>query len=300
MALTTSVTSDPPGTKDERLPFLERYFPKHIVENHRDLLEKHFLFDEIAATVITNHIIDRGGITLVASLATATEREPTEIAAAYLLAERAIDAVALRDAIEAVTPMVAETRYGLLIRIEDAVAALARSILWVCSARGERVTLSSAERLQPVLNAASVLSEGIAPFLPERGRRGALRGQCVHIMARRRRIGGGDGGPIELEVRCQLAVLWRKGLGRKVELRDARPGRLLAVHRLDRGREPSREPGRDLGVEHNGQEGRAGRAQQNRAAHRRGPDRRLPAHRRARPLPGDDPRGRCGCRCRTR
>ncbi len=173
MALTTSVTSDPPGTKDERLPFLERYFPKHIVENHRDLLEKHFLFDEIAATVITNHIIDRGGITLVASLATATEREPTEIAAAYLLAERALDAVALRDTIEAVTPMVAETRYGLLIRIEDAVAALARSILWVSSARGERVTLSSAERLQPVLNAASVLSEGVAPFLPERGRRGA-------------------------------------------------------------------------------------------------------------------------------
>jgi glutamate dehydrogenase len=171
MAMFNSLVKDPPGGKAERLPFLERYFPKKIVSQLGHLLERHFLFDEIAGTVMTNHIIDRAGVTLLPTLGFATEREPAEIAAAYLLAELALDANALREAIDQIQPMSAENRYPLLMRVEDALVATARAILWVSGSRGEKVTLSSASAMAPALEAAKILREGGDGLLPERARR---------------------------------------------------------------------------------------------------------------------------------
>ncbi len=168
MALSKSVISDPPGTRSEMLPFVRDYFPKAVVAQHPDALDKHFLFAEIAGTVITNRIIDAAGVTMMPLLAVATEREPTEIAAAYLIAEDLLDVRALRAELRANETVPSEAVYSALIRIEDAIAATARAMLWTTKGR---VTLATRAALEGVQAVTVATSEGVAALLPERIKR---------------------------------------------------------------------------------------------------------------------------------
>ncbi|MBL8784160.1 MAG: NAD-glutamate dehydrogenase, partial [Deltaproteobacteria bacterium] len=135
MALARSVISDPPGSREEMLPFVRDYFPKAVVDHFGDVLTKHFLFNEIAGTVITNRIVDAGGVTLVPLIAGATEREPTEVAAAYLAAEEIFGARAVRATLHRDVGTASEILYGAMVRLEDALLAATRALLWTSSGR---------------------------------------------------------------------------------------------------------------------------------------------------------------------
>ena len=168
MALSKSVISDPPGTKDEMLPFVRDYFPKAVVERHGDALGAHFLFAEIAGTVVTNRIIDAAGVTFVPLLSVATEREPTEIAAAYLIAEDLLEVRKLRSQLRANQVLPTDVLYPALVRIEDAIAATARALLWTTK---ERVTLATIDHVASVRAVQDAGAEGVEPLLPERIKR---------------------------------------------------------------------------------------------------------------------------------
>jgi glutamate dehydrogenase len=163
MALFKGLVTNPPGSRAERLPFLKAYFPAEIVARHSDALEKHFLFDEIAGTVVTNRIIEWAGVNLVPALQIATERAPAEIAAGYLLAEEALRAQSLRASIQA-AKLPAEPTYQALLRIEDALLSLTRSILWTSV---DRVTIGM--RPSALFETLEQLTD--TGLLPERARR---------------------------------------------------------------------------------------------------------------------------------
>jgi len=168
MALSKSVISEPPGTREEMLPFVRDYFPKAVVEQHADALDKHFLFAEIAGTVVTNRIIDAAGVTLIPLLSVATEREPTELAAAYLIAEELLDVRSLRAGLRSNETVASDVVYSALIRIEDALAATARAMLWTTKGR---VTLATRGALDGVRAVTAATGEGVAALLPERIKR---------------------------------------------------------------------------------------------------------------------------------
>jgi len=168
MALSKSVISDPPGNREEMLPFVRDYFPKAVVEQQPDAIGEHFLFAEIAGTVITNRIIDAAGVTLLPLLSVATEREPTELAAAYLIAEELLDVRGLRASLRGNETVASDAVYSALIRIEDAIAGTARAMLWTIKGR---VTLSSRSAMEGMRAVTAATNEGVAVLLPERMKR---------------------------------------------------------------------------------------------------------------------------------
>ncbi len=168
MVLFKSLVSDPPGERAELLPFLRDYFPRQVVARFGDLLERHFLFAEIAGTLITNRIIDAAGVTLLPVLSVMTEREPSELAAAYLLAEDLLRTRDLREALRDEDTVTAEVAYGGLVRIEDALYSTARALVWTTPGK---LGLGAMTALDPVRAVADATGEGLAPLLPERIRR---------------------------------------------------------------------------------------------------------------------------------
>ncbi|MFO0748648.1 MAG: NAD-glutamate dehydrogenase [Myxococcota bacterium] len=163
--LSRSVIAEPIGTRGELRVWLEQYFPGAVVDQHRDSLEKHFLFHEIAGTIMTNRIVDQAGIAFVPLVETATERSPSDIAAAYFAAESMFEVGPLRTRLRHDIAAAADTLYPLLLRIEDALATLVRAILWTTSAR------PGLESLPNVASTAKAMADGIATLLPERQRR---------------------------------------------------------------------------------------------------------------------------------
>jgi glutamate dehydrogenase len=72
---------------------LKRYFPKAMVENFPEAIATHPLRREIIATVVTNSLVNRAGITFFSDIAEDLGVAPRDIAAAYALAR---DAFGLR------------------------------------------------------------------------------------------------------------------------------------------------------------------------------------------------------------
>jgi glutamate dehydrogenase len=80
-------------------PMLVAYFPPALHEQFCDDLRQHRLRREIITTELTNGIINRGGIAFVHRLAEETGAPVSEIAAAFVAAERVFDLDALWDKI---------------------------------------------------------------------------------------------------------------------------------------------------------------------------------------------------------
>ena len=74
---------------------LMAYFPPQLHETHRDRILGHRLRREIVATLTTNSVVNRAGITFVRRLAEKTGHGPADIVRAYIVAR---DAFGLRDA----------------------------------------------------------------------------------------------------------------------------------------------------------------------------------------------------------
>jgi glutamate dehydrogenase len=116
---------------DERyfLSDLKRYFPKHMQEGFEEAIEKHRLKREIIATVMTNSLVNRAGITLYFDLVEDTGASARDVAAAYAIARDAFGLRAIWNDIEALAASVA-----VPVQVEMHVAAnrfMEQSTVWL-------------------------------------------------------------------------------------------------------------------------------------------------------------------------
>ncbi len=168
--LARALTDRPIGDRAALLPLVEAYFPPRVVAEHGKHLEHHFLFHAIAATVLTNRLVDRAGIMAVPLLEIATERHPEEIAAAWHIGDELLGTADLVARIHALASISTEARYQLLLRVEDALLSFVRVLLWKWPL-GERFDLGAKARLGETRAVIEVLGHRVAPHLPERNRR---------------------------------------------------------------------------------------------------------------------------------
>jgi len=119
--------SELPGQPGVR-GYLAAYFPRSLRERFAAHLEGHPLAREIAATMITNALVDQGGSTFSVRLAQQTGAPLAQVVAAYLFFDQVLEADALRRQIHALDNRVtAATQHLLLRRIEE---LLATFCLW--------------------------------------------------------------------------------------------------------------------------------------------------------------------------
>ena len=107
-ALLASDVTDDPYVVGE----IERYFPGPLRERFKKRIREHRLRREIAATVITNSLVNRARLTLVDQIVRETGFAPADIARAYLATRDAFDLRQLWSEIESLdnnVPAVAQT-----------------------------------------------------------------------------------------------------------------------------------------------------------------------------------------------
>ncbi|MFT7579996.1 MAG: glutamate dehydrogenase [Myxococcota bacterium] len=159
----------PIGSKDELRPFLLDYFPAPVIADHADAVDSHILFNEIAATVQVNRVVDMAGVTFFPTLQIATERATSDICAAYLVTDDLLQTSALRDAIGAANDLPLEVQYQALIEVEDHLVRASRALLWT---HPETVSLATSKTLvamKPVLKLMA--NGGFESTLPDTLRR---------------------------------------------------------------------------------------------------------------------------------
>ncbi len=114
-------------------PYIERwlfdYFPQEVRDRFPDAIRKHQLRTEIAATVITNHLVDGMGAAHFNLMHRVTGRDTVEIAYASLIAADLLDAWTVKAALRDLEGVRASVEYVKLRHVEEAVAALAQWLL---------------------------------------------------------------------------------------------------------------------------------------------------------------------------
>ncbi len=119
--------SDLPDDKALRAA-IAAYFPNTLQKSHAVAIERHQLRREIAATVLTNDIVNHTGIRLVAAMA--ERADPARVVRAYVLAREALGLRALWTEVEHQDEMLpAATQTKLLLSIRAALAGLMDRIL---------------------------------------------------------------------------------------------------------------------------------------------------------------------------
>jgi glutamate dehydrogenase len=109
-------------------PFVRRYFPAVMGERFADRLGAHPLRREIAATGMINSVVNHAGISLIPRLMVATEKDPGAILTAYVTAEDASGAAALRQQVLDAHGDIGRELDSLL-RIEDMLETATRDLL---------------------------------------------------------------------------------------------------------------------------------------------------------------------------
>src|SRR5207237_2140310 len=91
---------------------------------------RHGLRRDIIGTVLGNEIVNRGGLTFVSELASATGKSPAEIAKAYAIARELLDLDAVWPALEALdNKLDAQRQLGLFAAVARALLAATRWLL---------------------------------------------------------------------------------------------------------------------------------------------------------------------------
>ncbi|MFA5514892.1 MAG: NAD-glutamate dehydrogenase domain-containing protein [Desulfuromonadales bacterium] len=122
-ALLESDLPDLPGLR----AFLHDYFPRPIRQRFEGSLSRHPLAREIAATIITNTIINQAGCAFPADLAQRTGAPLARVVGAYLTFDRVLNAAEIRRQVFALDNRIAaERQYDILLALEDALAELCR------------------------------------------------------------------------------------------------------------------------------------------------------------------------------
>jgi len=109
---------------------LRQYFPRQMSEDFGAHLENHPLAREIAATMMTNRVVDAAGSTFWLTLSRRSGATPEMCVGAYLVFDRLFDGHALRTALFALdNKMSTERQYTLLLELEDLLAEFCRYAL---------------------------------------------------------------------------------------------------------------------------------------------------------------------------
>ncbi|MCP4003465.1 MAG: NAD-glutamate dehydrogenase [bacterium] len=112
------VASEVPDREILTRTFYE-YFPGKLREHMGEEVDAHPLRREITATVLTNRVIDRAGVTLIPELVRSLSVDPAEVIAAYHLADTILGAEPLREQIEALQ-LPEGLRLRAWLRLEEA------------------------------------------------------------------------------------------------------------------------------------------------------------------------------------
>ncbi len=141
---------------------LRHYFPAALRERLGALIPAHPLRREITATIVTNDLVNRAGITFVSDLRTRTGRPAPEIARAYLVVREIFELRRLWAEIEALDGKVpARTQMEMLLEIALVVEHASAWLL-----RHHRLDLAAdTARLAPCVRSLAVL---LADLLPPR------------------------------------------------------------------------------------------------------------------------------------
>jgi glutamate dehydrogenase len=110
--------------------YLAAYFPAPFVRRYGDLLDRHPLRAEIIATVAVNKIVNQAGVTFFSEAEEDTGSPPWEVAHAYLVAERILDADSCRTWLMQLDNKIeAGVQYDILLEQEELLAELTRRLL---------------------------------------------------------------------------------------------------------------------------------------------------------------------------
>jgi glutamate dehydrogenase len=143
---------------------LRDYFPPALRERFAAQIAAHPLRREITATVVTNDLVNRAGITFIHDMRARTGRSAPEAARGYRIVREAFDLPALWAGIEALDNKVAAPAQTEMLL--DIAALVEHAVAWLL--RNNRLDLGAEiARLGPSTRA---LSETVADLLPPRDR----------------------------------------------------------------------------------------------------------------------------------
>jgi glutamate dehydrogenase len=164
------IASDLPDTNLLRRDLLE-YFPPLLRERYRSYVFVHRLRREITATVITNDLINRVGISFVGEVGEATGASPAAVTLAYVAAREIVGVRDIWASIEALDNLVpAATQSELLVECSR---LLERVTTWLLHEHGEHDAHDNVENYQAgiaelALDLAGMLSKAERAALTEK------------------------------------------------------------------------------------------------------------------------------------
>ncbi len=140
-----------------------RYFPKQIRERFAARVGQHRLCRELVATLITNSLINRVGVTFVSEIAEKSGAATADIARAYLVAR---DVYALRPIWADIEDLDGQVQASVQVTLHrDVQTLISRATLWFLLHGGD--LLDIAGTVASFGTAVAGLSSSIAAVLPE-------------------------------------------------------------------------------------------------------------------------------------
>ncbi len=96
------------------------YFPQQAIDRYGDSLPRHPLAKEIAATILTNRVIDQAGSSFLYTVSRMTGASQVDVANTYMVYDHLLNGHAMRKAVFALDNKVpAERQYALLMELEN-------------------------------------------------------------------------------------------------------------------------------------------------------------------------------------
>ena len=138
--LTAAFTEESVVDEDWCIPVLNNYFPTALRERYSDLMLKHPLRREIISTVMTNDMINRGGITYALRANEESGATPAEILRAYVVSREVFGFKQLWQEVESLDRKVS-TEAQVAVYLE-ARRLLDRATRWFLQARGGRLDVT--------------------------------------------------------------------------------------------------------------------------------------------------------------
>jgi len=103
-------------------PYLKTYFPAELHKKYGTRMPKHRLWREIIATVLTNNVVNRMGMTFVNRMKTETGADTADVLAAYLISKHLYEVDSLWAEVERLDNIIpAEVQFKLLAEIKKLV-----------------------------------------------------------------------------------------------------------------------------------------------------------------------------------
>ncbi len=139
--LTSTFTEDPVVDEDWCVNSLNNYFPSALRERYSDLMLKHPLRREIIATVLTNDMVNRGGISFALRANEESGATPADVLRAYVVSKEIFGFVKLWQEIESLDGKVS-TDCQVALYLESR-RLLDRATRWFLQSRGGKLDVAA-------------------------------------------------------------------------------------------------------------------------------------------------------------